>query len=287
MFSSNSATKIMALIATLLHTGHGFQNAIPFRRRSASKSLVPPLAMALDVVTYLRTEWISAALCTNQTPRSADVCLQLGVVDGRAVNFLPRTIQELVTSAVDPSGEIPISVQRQLKQQQERRNAGKVVMKDQRADDLSLTGDETVDVVISLQAAALMLENGLDWKKSIREAARVLKPGGRLLFVEQSEIEGESYLEYVEALNSFVEEEAGDDEERVPVFEVGSDDVDLVLTPHIAGVAIKSMEAGMTPRQLAKKRAAEEDERLADLALKAFDRGSRRNRRNKKKARSS
>jgi len=26
----------------------------------------------LDPVTYLRTEWVSAALCTNQTPVSAD-----------------------------------------------------------------------------------------------------------------------------------------------------------------------------------------------------------------------
>lgn len=47
------------------------------------------LRMGLDLVTYLRTEWISAALCTNQTPRSADVCLQLGTEDGRAgkLNF--------------------------------------------------------------------------------------------------------------------------------------------------------------------------------------------------------
>ena len=45
------------------------------------------LRMGLDLVTYLRTEWISAALCTNQTPRSADVCLQLGTEDGRAGTF--------------------------------------------------------------------------------------------------------------------------------------------------------------------------------------------------------
>ena len=45
------------------------------------------LRMGLDLVTYLRTEWISAALCTNQTPRSADVCLQLGTEDGRAGKF--------------------------------------------------------------------------------------------------------------------------------------------------------------------------------------------------------
>mmetsp|Transcript_16122 Transcript_16122/g.32461 ORF Transcript_16122/g.32461 Transcript_16122/m.32461 type:complete len:133 (-) Transcript_16122:2657-3055(-) len=53
----------------------------PTRRPSSSTT---GLRMGLDLVTYLRTEWISAALCTNQTPRSADVCLQLGTEDGRA-----------------------------------------------------------------------------------------------------------------------------------------------------------------------------------------------------------
>jgi hypothetical protein len=48
---------------------------------------------AIDPVTYLRTEWVSAALCTNQTPRSADRVLQLGCEDGRVVNFVPRTVR--------------------------------------------------------------------------------------------------------------------------------------------------------------------------------------------------
>jgi hypothetical protein len=51
--------------------------------------------MAMDMVTYLRTEWIAAALCSNQTPRSADVCLQLGTEDGRIVTFVPRTIRRM------------------------------------------------------------------------------------------------------------------------------------------------------------------------------------------------
>ena len=85
------------------------------------------LTMALDPVTYLRTEWVSAALCTNQTPRSADVCLQLGTADGRAVNFVPRTIREIITSSAErqpvggqvdgvESGGLTVSCQRQLRQ---------------------------------------------------------------------------------------------------------------------------------------------------------------------------
>ena len=36
------------------------------------------LMMGLDMVTYLRTEWVSAALVINQTPMAADTCFQLG-----------------------------------------------------------------------------------------------------------------------------------------------------------------------------------------------------------------
>merc|ERR1719261_204117 len=53
----------------------------------------------LDPVTFLRTEYISAAICTNQIPRAADVVLQLGTQDGRSVTFVPKTIREIITSS--------------------------------------------------------------------------------------------------------------------------------------------------------------------------------------------
>eukprot|EP00980_Cylindrotheca_fusiformis_P023836 scaffold11043_cov122-Cylindrotheca_fusiformis.AAC.3 len=240
------------------------------------------LSMGLDMVTYLRVEWISAALCTNQTPRAANVCLQLGCEDGRAVTFIPRTIQELITSTVEPDGVMPISVTRQLSQQQKTRNAGVVTFKDQRADDLKETPDESVDVVISLQAAARMIETGLDWKKSVDEAARVLKPGGRLLFVEQTDLEGESYLDYLDNLGLGSEDE--DNEERFPTFEeVGYDDVDFVLMPHVAGVAIKSIDAGMTAAERAAKEARLEEARLAEISIDAYERGIKKRKKKKKK----
>lgn len=247
--------------------------------------------MGLDLVTYLRTEWVSAALCTNQTPRAADVCLQLGTQDGRAVLFVPRTIREFITSSAEADGTISARVKRQLKQQAERRSSAVIKDIDQRADNLKETADESVDVVISLQSAAVMQENGLDWKRSVREAARVLKPGGRLLFVEQTELNGESYLDYVMGLTSWKDEEQGqvkekdvDDEEVLPVFDdVGYDDVDLVITPHIAGVAIKSLEAGMSPAERAAKAKQEEREKLAEISIEAFERGAKKRKRKKKK----
>jgi SAM-dependent methyltransferase len=237
--------------------------------------------MGLDLVTYLRTEWVSAALCTNQTPRSADVCLQLGVEDGRAVTFVPRTIRELITSSSEKDGKLTVGARRQLKQQQERRNAAKVTYIDQPCDDLRETADESVDVVISLQAAARMKEHGQDWKKSIREAARVLKPGGRLLFVEQTEIDGEGYVDAVASLYTLTGEVPEDAEDRLPLFEVASDEVDLVIVPHIAGIALKSEYAGKTAAELAKIEARKEKDRLADLSIQAYERGLKKRRRKK------
>lgn len=242
------------------------------------------LAMGLDMITYMRTEWISAALCTNQTPRAADTCLQLGCEDGRAVTFVPRTIDEFITSTVEPDGILPLGVQRQLTQQQQTRNAAVVTFRDQRADDLKETPDESVDIVISLQAAARMTETGLDWKKSVQEAGRVLKPGGRFLFVEQTDLNGESYLDYVDNLGLETDDgEDNDGEERFPVFEeVGYDDVDLVLVPHVAGVGLKSMDAGLTAAERDAKEAKIEQDRQAEISISAFERGLKKRKKKKK-----
>lgn len=253
------------------------------------------LKMGLDMVTYMRCEWVSAALCTNQTPRSADVALILGCEDGRPVNFVPRTIETLITSTVEADGILPVNVERQLKQQEKSRGAGRVQIVNQRADDLVEVENESVDVVLSLQAAARMKENGLDWKKSVQEAARVLKPGGRFLFVEQSTLDGESYLDYVGNLGAAVvtkiedgEEDEGEEEEEVsdvyPVFEcLGYDDVDLVLTPHVASVFVKAEDAGLTDAEREAKESQIEKDRIAEISIDAFEKGLKKRRRKKKK----
>ena len=255
------------------------------------------LRMGLDMVTYLRCEWVSAALCTNQTPRSANVCLILGVEDGRPVTFIPRTIETLITSTVEPDGILPVSVERQLKQQEKNRGSAMVNIVNQRADDLKETSDESVDVVISLQSAARMIETGLDWKKSVQEAARVLKPGGRFLFVEQTTLEDQNYLEYVGSLGipesvaendgdgSDDEDDSDEEEEYYPTFEcIGYDDVDLVLTPHVAGVFVKSEDAGLSAAERSAKEKKIEEERMAEASIAAYERGRKRKRKKKKGA---
>jgi SAM-dependent methyltransferase len=253
--------------------------------RMASQSLQKSTAlqMGLDMVTYMRVEWISAAIVTNQTPETATVCLQLGCEDGRAVTFIPKTIEELITSTVEPDGVLPVTVRRQLAQQKQGRVfSAKITYADQRADDLKETEDESVDVVISLQAAARMIEKGLDWKKSVQEAARVLKPGGRLLFVEQPDLDGESYLDYLANLCTPSGDE--DDDELFPVFEpVGYDDVDLVLIPHVAGIVIKSEEAGLSATERESKEKNAEKDRMAEISILAYERGIKKRKRKKKK----
>ena len=272
---------------------------------------VPPsststsLSMALDPVTYLRTEWVSAALCTNQTPREADAVLQLGVEDGRAVNFVPRTVREFITSSCEKkdspeSGGLSVGAERQLKQMAERRKSAKVTYSNQPVDDLRDTKSSSVDIVISLQAATRMAENGYDWKKSIQEAGRVLKPGGRFLFCESADVAGESYLDAVIEVSDFsmqikgaggeegsemMEVSAKDENDKVsPIFEeVGYDQVDMVLQPHIAGVAIKAMDADMTSADKAAAMSMEESDRMAELSLNAFERGNKSNRKRRKK----
>jgi SAM-dependent methyltransferase len=290
--SGNQKRDITSQRRRNLNSGHAVA-AVVVNKNNNGRINKTLLHMGLDMVTYIRCEWVSAALCTNQTPRSANVCLQLGTEDGRPITFIPRTIETFLTSTVEADGILPVSVERQLKQQERTRGAAVVKIVNQRADDLKETADESVDVVISLQAAARMKEKGLDWKKSVQEAARVLKSGGRFLFVEQTNLEGENYLDYVGSVgidpkqivqSQEEEEESGDDDDVFPTFEcIGYDDVDLVLVPHVAAVFVKSEDAGLSVIERAAKEAEAEKERMTELSISAFERGLKKRKRKKKK----
>lgn len=267
----------------------GLSNVSPQIDGFANKRV--ELKMGLDLVTTLRTEWISAAICTNQIPNTATSVLQIGTEDARAVTFVPRTVDEIITSASELDGVLSISCQRQLKQQRERRGTGAVIRyTDQRSDDLSGTEDESIDVVISLQAADKMREKGLNWKDSVREAARVLKPGGTFIFVEKTEIEGDKYLDVIASVATTKvkpetdEADEKEEEELYPTFElVGYDDVDLVIVPHVAGVVVKAENAGLSEAEIEAKKAEEEKARISDLSISAFERGLKKRRKKKKK----
>ena len=266
---------VLVLAAAFLNSSCNcfIPNAVAFRRSSSSI-----LHMALDPVTFLRTEFVTAALFTNQIPRSADSCLQLGAYDGRAMNFIPRTIREFLTSSLETDGTMTIGIQRSLKQALDARaldDATTIRYLDQRADNLTLVQDNSVDVVVSMQSAEKMVEGGLDWKQSIREAGRVLKPGGRFLFVEKTELGDDNYLDFVG--NLAVAQQQDDEEERFPIFEsVGWDDVDFVLIPHVAGVFIKRMDAGLTKQERLAAEKKREQDLLAERSLSVFEQRRKR-----------
>jgi len=261
------------------------------------------MASDVDVFTSLRTEWVSAALCTNQIPASSKSVLQIGTEDGRAVYFVPLTVEEIITSSTEEDGKVSMSCRRQLKQQKERRKSGvTLTYVDQAADDLKDIKNDSVDAVISLQAADRMRDNGMDWRKSLKEVARVLKPGGRFLFVEKTDIEGASYVDEVMGVTYVQESEKkkifakkpaekveGDEteEEINPTFEmVGYDKVDYVLVPHIAGVVEKAMYSGMTASDIEAQKAVDSKARMAELSISAFERGLKKRRKKKKKKKS-
>eukprot|EP00985_Skeletonema_marinoi_P026405 scaffold20452_cov150-Skeletonema_marinoi.AAC.11 len=316
----------VALLAILSSTTEAFVSpSVVASAKSPSITTTSPPSFssssalhALDPVTYLRTEWVSAALCTNQTPRSFDIALQLGTEDGRIVNFVPRTIRKIITSSAEPKsvddGALTVSCIRQLNTMAERRNTAAIEFSNQPADNLKDTPDASVDIVVSFQAAQRMYENGLDFKQSIKEAGRVLKPGGRFLFVESAEVGGESYLDYVMGISALVSGGIGDGYEEIvannisedassiaaevtdedsedseveatpPLFEeVGYDNVDMVLQPHIAGIAIKAMDADLTSEERKQMKSQEEEDRLAEMSFAAFERGNKRRKRKKKK----
>ena len=149
------------------------------------------------------------------------------LLDGRVINFIPRTVEELLTSSFQEDGKLSLSCRRQLKQQRDARGAGiSVKYLDQRVDNLCDTDDESVDAVISLLAVEKMKEIGIDWKMSIREAARVLKKGGRFIFVEKTTI-GDSEELYLDTLMSLQTVEVKQSDEptqqetvKSPVFEL-------------------------------------------------------------------
>lgn len=274
------------------------ESIIPAHRRRHRVGL--QMGSDLDIVTYLRTEWVSAAICTNQIPEASKSVLQLGTDDGRAVNFVPLTVEELITSSAEEDGTVSMTCRRQLKQQKERRGSGLTLTYiDQPADDLKEVENDSVDAVISLQAADRMRVNGMDWKKSVKEVARVLKPGGRFIFVEKTDIEGDNYVDevmgvtYVQNTDSvkkstrkaaLTEEEIAQEEDVNPTFEmVGYDMVDYVLVPHVAGVVEKAMYSGMTASDIEAQKAVDSKARMAELSITAFERGLKKRKKKKKK----
>lgn len=159
-----------------------------------------------------------------------------------------------------------------------------------------------------------------DWfEYALKDVNRVLKEGGRVVFIEREEVEDlmgtGRKIGFVDALRAIRmddtfkmfgpnedEGEEGDDQKPIEEIDLGTyasldvafDKVDFCPAPHIAGVAIKrssnpdedlaekggqGREMNIQERMLYEKRTAD-----AELAFEAFERGRRKGRRKGERA---
>ena len=82
-----------------------------------------------------------------------------------------------VCEDLGPKGRRGLTVccSRQFKQAEQQNSGVAITYSNQPADDLVDTPSSSVDIVILLQAAQCMAGDGLEWKRSIPQAGRVLK----------------------------------------------------------------------------------------------------------------
>jgi len=341
---------VLVIIAALGH----LPRCSPFRPISVQfnlpKATFPSktlLSMAfLDPISYSRTEFITSAILTNQIPRSSKVVLQIGTEDPRCVYYLPRSVSEILCHPTYSAekGKLPFRARRQLDQAKERRGqmeATEIKAIELEAEDGIATKkggmlygveSDTVDVVVWTQIADEMkkfYEKGgrgedkvgpSDWfEYALKDVNRVLKEGGRVVFIEREEVEDlmgtGRKIGFVDALRAIRmddtfkmfgpnedEGEEGDDQKPIEEIDLGTyasldvafDKVDFCPAPHIAGVAIKrssnpdedlaekggqGREMNIQERMLYEKRTAD-----AELAFEAFERGRRKGRRKGERA---
>ena len=304
------------------------------------------LQASTDPVSYWRVEYVSSAMLSNQIPRSASTVLQLGTVDPKAVYYLNKDVNKLLChpsySAVQ--GGVSPRANRQLTQAKERRGGMDklelVCLRTERLDGRATkqggflygVDDNSVDAVVFCEvleeiiefyakpkASASILGSDEWFRNLLEELNRVLKVGGRLVFVEKRDIAGllpgPSAVPLVGAIEGmrmdgsfklFADGETegmeGDDEREMDevdlgtysLFDVAYDQIDFCPTPHVAGVAIKRSieepfeeeEESEPERVLNIQERIEYEKRVqgAELAIAAFEKGRKKRKKLKPKA---
>mmetsp|Transcript_59196 Transcript_59196/g.116143 ORF Transcript_59196/g.116143 Transcript_59196/m.116143 type:complete len:244 (+) Transcript_59196:144-875(+) len=147
----------------------------PSPQRSLSRKRIQPLMGVFDFVNplYWKREYITAAMLSRQVPSSASVVLELYPDDGKRFYYYPSTVSQIVV--------VPLTWPLEAKKETELRiAANKVVPPKLLAVKQTMQTMDTnaVDVVVCVQALKSLGREGLG------DAHRVLKPGGRLIFVE-------------------------------------------------------------------------------------------------------
>ena len=177
-------------------------------------SILGGFAIARAVV-YWRVQFITASMIGRHVPPGARRVLEYGVGQGRNLYYYPKNTGMVV--GVDPDAKEDLLIQVSVA-------AGvPFVAKAQPCEAPNNQPDDSVDAVITTGA----LGTSEDPAAIVREAARALKPGAPLVFVEDMSFGKGGVINAVEALDDFERAEYDDGWATLP------------LLPHAIGVAVK------------------------------------------------
>ena len=177
-------------------------------------SILGGFAIARAVV-YWRVQFITASMIGRHVPPGARRVLEYGVGQGRNLYYYPKNTGMVV--GVDPDAKEDLLIQVSVA-------AGvPFVAKAQPCEAPNNQPDGSVDAVITTGA----LGTSEDPAAIVREAARALKPGAPLVFVEDMSFGKGGVIDAVEALDDFERAEYDDRWATLP------------LLPHAIGVAVK------------------------------------------------
>ena len=177
-------------------------------------SILGGFAIARAVV-YWRVQFITASMIGRHVPPGARRVLEYGVGQGRNLYYYPKNTGMVV--GVDPDAKEDLLIQVSVA-------AGvPFVAKAQPCEAPNNQPDGSVDAVITTGA----LGTSEDPAAIVREAARALKPGAPLVFVEDMSFGKGGVIDAVEALDDFERAEYDDGWATLP------------LLPHAIGVAVK------------------------------------------------
>ena len=191
-----------------LADGGGFSPIVPL------VSILGGFAIARAVV-YWRVQFITASMIGRHVPPGARRVLEYGVGQGRNLYYYPKNTGMVV--GVDPDAKEDLLIQVSVA-------AGvPFVAKAQPCEAPNNQPDDSVDAVITTGA----LGTSEDPAAIVREAARALKPGAPLVFVEDMSFGKNGVIDAIESLDEFERAEYDDGWATLP------------LLPHAIGVAVK------------------------------------------------
>lgn len=133
---------------------------------------------------YWKQEYVVAATLANQIPASAAIVMEMYAADGKRFFYYPDSVVQVVVSP--PLSERiggSTDSEKQKKEEKALLDAGARARKSVIQKRLAETPSNTIDAVVMVAGAVQRVAK----EGKLSDVSRVLKPGGRLVFVEKNE----------------------------------------------------------------------------------------------------